>query len=395
MSSGAFDVIELSQNDEKEVETILEFRVARAQSLLEEQLDTLQKRASEIHKEKAETKERAAQSLERSKGLFSQVASHVWTSIPLHHLDVNFTLDERSHFMHYVLDTRLCFGRRSEVFKIVGAKDNTVQECCKFFHKNSIRSVADMDRLSNELKALQQFQSEWVPALLECCQTRFFFCMRMEYAGSGCLLQYLKHPERVQGHEGKVVEGLRAGLSYIHSHGCVHREVMPENVVVRGNYDVSIVGFASALWPKDPAWINLPTRSVSPYLAPEEQLGEKTRADPTIITPSINYFGADVWSAAIVALETLLGLKVLRQIIEKFESSRNIWAWHQEAEVQLFKLEQIPLSMRQNIASSMKVNPSERLQLSEWVSTTPESIQTVIDQAENNSSGGMSASFEA
>lgn len=92
---------------------------------------------------------------------------------------------------------------------------------------------------------------------------------------------------------------LARGLDHAHSHGIVHRDLRPRNVLISRRGQIKLTGFAVALDERLPTAPELLDRSASlagpSYMSPEQILGEP--ADPR----------SDVFSLGVVLYETVSG----------------------------------------------------------------------------------------
>jgi serine/threonine protein kinase len=136
------------------------------------------------------------------------------------------------------------------------------------------------------------------------------------------------------------------GLSHIHSHGMIHRDLKPDNVRITPRGEVKIMDFGIALDPTASALTRPGTLIGSPhYLAPEQIVGDK--AD----------FRADIFSFGITLYEILTGKRPF------FETqSESVYARIRKGEyIEPEKIrEDIPGILSKVVADCLQVKASKR-----------------------------------
>merc|ERR1711904_596672 len=99
----------------------------------------------------------------------------------------------------------------------------------------------------------------------------------------------------------QIFSELASALTYCHSFDICHRDIKPENIIVNQDYSTRLVDFGCAC-----ARTDLRKQCVGsmPFIAPECLLGTAQDGAP-----------ADVWSAGIVLMEMMFGLKALSRAL--------------------------------------------------------------------------------
>jgi serine/threonine protein kinase len=101
-------------------------------------------------------------------------------------------------------------------------------------------------------------------------------------------------PERIVGHEFRILRQVAQALAYVHEQGVVHKDIKPENVLVNAARDARLIDFSLAQTKRDRLLQFGKRVDGTPlYMAPEQIRGEKV--DPR----------ADVYSFGVMTYELL------------------------------------------------------------------------------------------
>jgi eukaryotic-like serine/threonine-protein kinase len=124
----------------------------------------------------------------------------------------------------------------------------------------------------------------------------------MEYVPGRSLSQLIEHRPVEPGRAVAVLRGVAAALDHAHSHGVVHRDVKPSNVLIRDDGVVKLadLGVATAAHVSRITTVSDVVGTLA-YIAPERLEGEGEAGPP-----------ADVYSLAAVAFESLSGRRAQR-----------------------------------------------------------------------------------
>jgi protein-serine/threonine kinase len=106
---------------------------------------------------------------------------------------------------------------------------------------------ARRQKLIREISILQSLNHRYIVKLWEVLETELYIGMIMEYASGGELFghilarKYLKEPEAC-----KYFTQLIIGVSYLHNHGIVHRDLKLENLLLDKDRNLIITDFGFA-----------------------------------------------------------------------------------------------------------------------------------------------------
>lgn len=119
----------------------------------------------------------------------------------------------------------------------------------------------------------------------------------MEFAGGKSLRQLIAQEVLSLKEIGYIVEKVGCALSYLHSHGIIHKDLKPENILVGVDGEVKVIDFGiSALshetdFYRKPYFIGTPA-----YMSPEQQANQ------------LLGYSTDIYSLGVIIYEMLLGI---------------------------------------------------------------------------------------
>ena len=88
-------------------------------------------------------------------------------------------------------------------------------------------------RIGKEIRILRQLQHPNLIAYRDAFITQRFLYIILEYAEGRTLFDEIQDRRRLSEHEAAVVtRGVARGLVYLHSHGIVHADLKPENIII-------------------------------------------------------------------------------------------------------------------------------------------------------------------
>jgi len=154
--------------------------------------------------------------------------------------------------------------------------------------------------LEREARLLAELDHPSILHLYDFVRTGDRMWLVLEYVDGWTLEEILGRAGRLSPAAAcSVALELARGLEHAHSHGIVHRDLQPRNVLVSRRGQVKLTGFAVAVderLPTAPELLDQSTSLTGPsYMSPEQILGEP--ADPR----------SDVFSLGVLLFETLSG----------------------------------------------------------------------------------------
>jgi len=166
----------------------------------------------------------------------------------------------------------------------------------KFINKLKMTEPDDLERLSRELKIMQQVSHPHIVQMYEVLQTPRELCLVLEFASGGELFKYISTHHRVRETEAcRFFQQAIAGLEYLHSLGIAHRDLKPENLLLDHNKNIKIADFGLSNYYQQGERLN--TACGSPcYAAPEKIAGKPYDAAK-----------ADLWSMGIILYTMVVG----------------------------------------------------------------------------------------
>jgi serine/threonine-protein kinase len=195
----------------------------------------------------------------------------------------------------------------------------------------------------------------------------------MEYVPGRALSQLIEHRRLEPGRAVAALWGVAAALDHAHSHGVVHRDVKPSNVLIRDDGVVKLadLGVATAAHVSRITTVSDVVGTLA-YIAPERLEGEEKAGPP-----------ADVYSLAAVAFESLSGRRAQQasgpaEILEIASSRpppdlRDAWR-------------KAPAAAAEVLRRGLSADPEERpSSASELVRELEEALEPVMESAPSQS----------
>jgi serine/threonine-protein kinase len=173
-----------------------------------------------------------------------------------------------------------------------------------------------IERFSRELRLARQMQHANVCRVFDIGQADGHWFITMELASGGTLRDQLgpRASERSSEERLSDIRAVVAGLAAIHEAGIVHRDVKPDNFLRMADGRLVLSDFGLATNPTDAPTVSIMVGTPH-YMAPEVAMG-----DPATQC-------ADIWSAAVVIHEILIGQRPERLSLTRFkmpESTPNL-----------------------------------------------------------------------
>jgi serine/threonine protein kinase/pSer/pThr/pTyr-binding forkhead associated (FHA) protein len=189
---------------------------------------------------------------------------------------------------HYRIDKLLGQGGMAAVYQAVDLRSQR-DVALKFMHAHLAAQASFRKKFLDEISTVARLNHPNIVKVLEYMQTDDDLFMVMEYLSGGTLRAYIKRlsergqlvevPEAIE-----IVRQLADALQYAHRQGMIHRDIKPDNVVLRPGKSASFLDFQPVLTDFGLARLtggdeNADTDQPAgtyPYMSPEHALGERT-----------------------------------------------------------------------------------------------------------------------
>lgn len=162
----------------------------------------------------------------------------------------------------------------------------------------------DEDLVYAEASVLDQVRGvAGITSLIDFYDEPSHFYMVMDFCDGGDLISNLVKRERIPEEEAKgLAKGLLEGLQYLHEHNVCHRNVKPENLLLRNKQDLSTVVIAD---------FGMATRVLmdadGDVLKLTERCGTASYMAPEVISQIPYDTQVDLWSFGVVIYYALVG----------------------------------------------------------------------------------------
>jgi len=152
---------------------------------------------------------------------------------------------------HWTLQkSTLGSGSSSIVHECISCIDPAIKVACKVLDKTKLRfSMARKEKIirlaRNEVRIMKRLQHPSVSTFIACYETPARIYILMEVCKGGELFEHLiDSPDGLSEEKVKVLaKTLGEGLAYMHDRGVMHRDVKPENILLKEKNDLSSVKF--------------------------------------------------------------------------------------------------------------------------------------------------------
>mmetsp|Transcript_60616 Transcript_60616/g.128373 ORF Transcript_60616/g.128373 Transcript_60616/m.128373 type:complete len:570 (+) Transcript_60616:110-1819(+) len=191
---------------------------------------------------------------------------------------------------NYVIHEKLGEGGFGSVMKGVHSETGEVA-AIKFVSKSGFKQISDMQRVFQEIQALQNLHHPNVVRILDVADNPQNVCFIMEFCSGGELRGYVERHALLEEEEAKVFfKQMAKAIHYVHTKHIIHRDLKLENVLLDSQNRCKIVDFGLS------DYVSSKERTVTDagtqaYLAPEVYNGSSGDADP---------YKIDVWGLGVI-----------------------------------------------------------------------------------------------
>jgi eukaryotic-like serine/threonine-protein kinase len=191
---------------------------------------------------------------------------------------VNSFLNPGEQIGDYEVLESLGAGGMGAVYKVRHVISHRI-EALKVVLADALAAPDIPDRFLREIRLLASLEHKNIAGLHNAFRDRDQVAMAMEFIEGVSLRQRLKPPGITLNEGLDYANQILAALSYAHSHGVIHRDVKPSNVMVQPNGVVRLLDFGLATAAYDPELTKAGAVLGTPYyMSPEQARGERADA---------------------------------------------------------------------------------------------------------------------
>jgi serine/threonine protein kinase len=195
----------------------------------------------------------------------------------------------------YILGRTLGVGSFAKV-KLATHVFSKARVAIKIIYKAQISDDYVRRNLTREASLLQRIQHPHVAQLFEVIDDEHCYCLIVELADGGEILDYIITHEQLHERETrKFMAQIAHALAYMHRIGICHRDLKAENLLLDSNMDIKIIDFGLGNFCDRSSTLSTRCGSLS-YTSPEVLVGRKYSG------PEV-----DAWSAGVNLYVMLTG----------------------------------------------------------------------------------------
>lgn len=202
----------------------------------------------------------------------------------------------------------------------------------KVVRNKHLKNKEMLSRLLNEAKVIGLTSHPNIVKLFDLGQWEKGLYIAMEYVQGVSLRQFIKKNTISHKRALEIVLQIAYALTHLHSHGVIHRDLKPDNVLITESGDIKLIdfGIAQFLQPGDERITKGRARVGTPnYMSPEQ------KENPDQVS-----FSTDIFSLGIITYELYLGQMCYGVI----------------------RMNLLPMRLRNILEKCLKIDPKERYQ---------------------------------
>ncbi|XP_069599314.1 microtubule-associated serine/threonine-protein kinase 3-like [Ranitomeya imitator] len=226
--------------------------------------------------------------------------------------------------------------------------------------KRNLTTSNKMERTYIERDILTFADCPFVVSMLCSFPTRYHLCMVMEYVGGGdcATLLSTRGPFSVPMARLYFAEAV-LGVEYLHSHGVVHRDLRPQNLLITSTGHIKITDFGCSklgvMIPNTNTY-KQSAENISREFQDHEECGSPYYTAPEVILKNAYGRPVDWWDMGIILNEFFMGIAPfdgasLSEFYENVVTGNIIWDHHYSP----------PPDAKDLITQLLKTNPVDRL----------------------------------
>ena len=158
----------------------------------------------------------------------------------MEHLDSGDYGDKFSSFFRYYKDLgEGSFG------KVVKAADRYTGRICavKIIKKRKLTEEI-VEELRREALVLSELDHPNIVKFINVKESNLRIFISMEYVRGGTLGEYMRKKKMSEKKAKQAMKGILRAVEYLHSHGIVHRDMKPDNILISHTHDLSMLKIA-------------------------------------------------------------------------------------------------------------------------------------------------------
>jgi serine/threonine protein kinase len=196
---------------------------------------------------------------------------------------------------HYLIQQRLGSGGSGEVYL---AHDTVLDRkvAVKFLFRRRLESEVAIDRFFQEAKSSSALNHPNIVTIFDFIREDGLGAIAMEYIHGKTLRNAFRGPVSVK-EVARIGVQIARGLEAAHSNGIVHRDVKPENIMLRSDGYIKVLDFGLAI----------PDRSQMPARPHEQPAGTFVYMSPEQLAGDPVHTASDIYSLGLVFVELLSG----------------------------------------------------------------------------------------
>lgn len=159
----------------------------------------------------------------------------------------------------------------------------------KIIDKKKLKRKSQLERVLKEIRIMSLIDNPHLCKLYECFETDEAFILELEYIKGMELFKFVSDKKWLSELEAlPIFYQLLDGISYLHQHKIIHRDIKLENIIIdkKGNIKIIDFGFACSF----EYFKFCDTHCGSPYYAAPEMVSENEYVGPEV----------DIWSLGVV-----------------------------------------------------------------------------------------------